>query len=201
MAADDTITEILRTAHESVSAAGIPEALQSLALEKAIDLAAMQHGLVSAPTTAAAGPTSPPSSGTPPPAGATTEKSVARIAAQLDMSVETVDEVYHLDADALSLSIATGKLPSANKAAVKEIALLIAGGRQAGGWDTEWTAASEIRPVADAYGKFDGNFASSLTEMEDELSFNGSGSGRKVKLKRKGKEDLVALVKRLAGEE
>lgn len=194
MAADETITEILRTAHESVNAAGIPEVLQSSALERAIDLVAMQHGLASVPTTPAAGPPSKQSSGTPPPAGATSEKSIARIAAQLDLSVETVEEVYHLDGD-------TGKLPSMNKAAVKEIALLIAGGRQAGGWDREWTTASEIRPVADTYGKFDGNFATALTEMEDELSFSGSGSGRKVKLKRKGKDDLVALVKRLAGEE
>lgn len=200
MAADDTITEVLRTAHDSVSAAGIPEALQSLALEKAIDMAARQHGFAPSSSEGGLTPGGPPTE-TPPPAGASTERSIARIAAGLGLSVETVDEVYHLDGETLSLSVATGKLPTTRQAAVKEIALLIAGGRQAGGWDPEWTPAEEIRPVADAYGKLDRNFATALTDMEDEFSFSGSGSARKVKLKRKGKENLVALVRRLAGEE
>lgn len=200
MAADGTITEILRTAHESVVAAEIPEKLQAVGLEKAVELLAVRQGLTpaAAPATAreaTAGKTKPP---TP---GSGEDRSLEKLAGALGVGVETVGEVFHIDGESLSLGIGTGQLPSASSPAVKEIALLIAGGRQLGGWDAEWTAASEIRPVAETYGKFDGNFAASLTDMEDEFSFNGSGSGRKVKLKRKGRENLTDLVKRLAGEE
>lgn len=198
MAADDTITGILRTAHESVVAAAISEPLQAVALEKAIDLLAAREGLAPGPPT----PTTPGARvPVPPVPGDTQDKSLDRIAAALGLGADTVGEVYHLDGDALSLSIGTAKLADANKGAAKEIALLIAGGRQLGGWDAEWTETSSIRPVAETYGKLDGNFATALTEMDDDFSFSGSGKSRKVKLKRKRRENLTALVKRLAGEE
>lgn len=197
MASDDTIKQILRTAHDSVVAAEIPEKLQAVALEKSIDLLAAQAGL--APV--AAGAPETPAKPKPLAPGTGEDRSLEKIAGALGVGVETVGEVFHIDGEALSLGIATGQLPKAMAAAVKEIALLVAGGRQLGGWDAEWTAAAEIRPVADTYGKMDGNFAASLGSMQDEFSFSGDGASRKVKLKRKGRENLAVLVKRLAGEE
>jgi hypothetical protein len=200
MPADDTITKLLRTAYESVVAADVPEALQGRALEKSIELLAAREGLSHAGQPAPGQGLKAASGNHAPSPTEAQEKSLAKIAAVIGVDAETVDEVFHLEGDVLSLSVGTSKLAAANMVAVKEIALLIAGGRQIGGWDAEWTETALIRPVAEAYGKLDGNFARGLKEMDDQFSFSGSGAGRKLKLKRKGREDFAALVKRLAGE-
>jgi hypothetical protein len=200
MAPDDTIAEILRTAHESVTAAAVPEALQNVAFEKAVDLAAARAGLAPvAPPLSTPTPTLPHDR---PPTGDTPPKTLGRIAEKLGLSPATVGEVFHLDGETLSLGVGTGQLEASKAKGAEQIALLIAAGRQAGEWDAEWTATTEIHPIADLYGKFDsGNFASTIKKMDEVFSFSGNGTGRKVKVRRKGFEQAAALVKKLAGEE
>lgn len=70
---------------------------------------------------------------------------------------DAVSEVFHIENGELELSIGTAKLPAAKTAGAKRIALLVAAGRQAGGWDPEWTDVGEIRTIAERYGKYDGN--------------------------------------------
>jgi hypothetical protein len=190
----EKVTDILRAAHEAVTAAGLPEELQRAGFEKAIDLLAGGGSSASpeAPD-GAAGPVDPPEGGD--------IRTLARIASKLGLSVETVGEVFHIEGEALALGLATSMFPAAKATAAQEITLLVAAGRQAGGWDAEWTATSEVRPIVDAYGKLDsGNYAGSITSMADDFSFSGSGVSRRLKVKRKGFENATALVKRLAGE-
>ena len=185
------VTEILKAAHGAVVAAGLPQEFQGLAFEKAIELLAG--------TTAV----SPSGTGTGliDPIGGGDDKTLAKIAGKLGVSVDAVGEVFHVDGEALALGLATSKLSTVKATAVKEIALLVAAGRQGGGWDAEWTETGAIRPIVEAYGKLDGNFAATITGMADDFSFSGNAAGRKVKLKRKGFENATALVKRLAGED
>jgi hypothetical protein len=201
--AKPTVAEVLRAAHEAVKHANIPQALQPVAFEKAVDLLVARADILPA-----AGLPQRPGAATPSgveptreTGGTAEDKTLAKIAATLGLSPETVGDVYHVNGDMLALGVETSKLSPHNRVASKEIALLIAAGRQAGGWDPEWTAASVIRPVAEVYGKHDGNFSTALKEMDDEFIFSGSGAGRKVRLKRKGSENAVTLIKRLAGEE
>ena len=202
MAADDQITEILRTAHESVKAAGVPSTLEETAFENAVALLAARSGLgIAASTAPEPAPQFKPALASGQAAGPTAEKTLARLAEKLKVKTETIDEVFHIENDDISLSFGTGKLESAKSKAAKQIALLVAASRQAGGWDAEWTTSAAIREVCEQYGKFDsGNFASTLKEMDDVFSFSGSGSSRKVKVKRKGYEDAAALVNEIAGE-
>lgn len=200
MAADDTITSILRKAHESVDAAGLPESLKVAAFEKAVDLLAGTAVPAATPSQASEAPEVAGAPKPPPSDGGT--KSLERVAAKLRLPLETVSEVFHIDGEKIALSIASSKLPSAKLTASKEIALLIAAARLAGGWDAEWTAAEEVRSVADDFGKFDQkNLAKALTDQGDYFGFQGKGEARKIKVNRKGLEEAAVLVRKLAGED
>jgi hypothetical protein len=204
MAGDKTITGILRTAQEAVDDAQLAEAFRVTGFEKAVDLLAVQAGLV--PAVSASLPLPPngsgsSSAGSTPPNDADA-KTLARVAAKLKVSTDAVGEVFHIEDDRPILIIGTGKLESGKGPATKQIALLISAARQAGGWDSDWTSVTEVRPVAQNYGKFDsGNFASTIKEMDDVFNFTGDGQSRKIKVNRKGLEEAAALVKKLAGEE
>jgi hypothetical protein len=192
-----TAEEILRAAHEAVKGAKLPGSLEVPAFEKAVDLLAAQVGLAVAP----AAP--PPDTGAPP--GSEDqggEKSLAQVASTLKLKPDLVGEVFHIDKGELKLTPAASKFESAKSAATKEIALLVAAGRQAGGWDEDWTTTANIRQVCDDYGKYDtANFSTTILDMGDVFSFSGTGQSRKVKVNRKGKEQAAKLVKKLAGEE
>jgi hypothetical protein len=199
VAADDTLAEILRKAYGSVRAAELPESLAVVAFEKAVELLA-GTGAPATPAPTAEESNSPDAAASPPASGG--PKSLERVAAKLKLSLETVNEVFHLDGETIGLSIASSKLPKAKLAATKELALLLTAARQAGGWDEEWTTSDELRSVAEEFGKFDPpNFAKALTEQGEYFGFQGKGVSRKIKVNRKGLEEAAILVKKLAGED
>ncbi len=203
MPPDNTVTAILRTAYESVTAAGVPEELRAMAFEKAIELLAVQGGLSSAAPPA---PPAPPPTDTGSGSGASggaaaADKPLDKIAKKLQVTKTAVEKVFHIDGESLELSIGTSKLPARKLPGTKMIALLLAAGRQAGGWDAEWTAVSDIRAVCEAFGQLDGsNFAGTIREMDNVFNFSGARRSRKVKVNRKGFEDAGALVRELGGE-
>ncbi len=202
MPADNTVTEILRTAHESVTAAGVPDDLRAMAFEKALELLGVQGALSSA------APPTPPPTGTVSGSGASggaaaADKTFDKIAEKLKVTKTAVEKVFHIEGESLELSIGTSKLPKPKVPGTKMIALLLAAGRQAGGWDAEWTAVSDIRAVCEAFGRLDGsNFAGTIREMDNVFNFSGARRSRKVKVKvnREGFEDAGALVRELGGE-
>jgi RNase H-fold protein (predicted Holliday junction resolvase) len=93
MAADDTITEILRTAHESVAAAGVPAELRQVAFDKALELAAA--GVVRSSPTQTISSASQQQKAAPPASADT--KTIAKIAKELKVDEVTVGEVFHMD--------------------------------------------------------------------------------------------------------
>ena len=99
----------------------------------------------------------------------------------------------------MQLGITTAALAAGNTPACEQLALLIAAGRQTGGWE-EWTPTSEIRAVCDHYGRADSNFGRTLSRMGTEFSLSTGKRNRRVRLKRPGQEKAAALVKALAGE-
>jgi hypothetical protein len=191
------VEKLLAAARAAVDAAKIPDDLRSIAFTKALDLMAGAGLAIAAPATPA--PATPAAATLPPTGGP--EKSLAKVAEKLVLPLEAVSEVFHIDGERLLLSVGTSKLESSSQAGAKQVTLLIAAGRQAGGWDDEWTATPAIRPVVESYGKFDGNYAKAIKAMDDDFSFSGSGAGRKLKVKRKGFENAAALIKKLAGED
>lgn len=187
--------EILIQAASDIENSGIPTDLRPAAFTKLVDLRlatsvpSSNHGIARV---------DPPE--TPTAAGSSTV--LADIASRVQVSYDSVAEIYHESEGDLGLSVASSKLAPGKAGGTKEIALLVAAGRQASGIDTEWTSASEIRKQSKDYNRFDqGNFAGAITEMADVFSFRGRGPSREVRVSRPGWEAATQLMKRLAGEE
>jgi hypothetical protein len=125
---------------------------------------------------------------------------IARIASTLGLPIEVVDDVFHVDGDRLGLGVASSRIARAKTAGTKQLALLVAVGRQVGGFDEEWTSSAEIRRVCVEYGRFDSNnFATTLTEMDEWFQFRGQRQQREVRVKRPGLEEGSRLIRGLAG--
>ncbi len=194
MAIDQSkVSEILVAAREAVDAAGLPEELRAVAFEKAVVLLA--GGPVPPSGSAAlSGETGAPHSGE--------AKTVETVAAKLGLPAETVGEVFHVENGELTIVLARSMFEETRAGATKQLALLIAAGRQAGGWDDQWTATPVIRSVVDEFGRLDPpNFASAIREMEDVFSFTGNRQNLRVKVRTHGFDEAAALVRALTGGE
>lgn len=194
MAMGSTPEEIKITMMELIKAldeAGVPDDLRVAAFEKGFDALMGKAATTDAATPAqergGRGPDDVPTDG----------PSLAAVGARLGLDQELVDEIYYIDGENLGLAIASSKLHPAKAAATQQIAILVAAGRQAGGWD-EWTPASRIRDIARDYGRFDqANFASTIKRMGDVFSFRGKAREVEVRLTRPGYEQAANLIRAL----
>jgi hypothetical protein len=193
--------EILAAALAAVEDAKIPEHLQPIAFERAIDL--LTGGSRPLKETMAANGSASPEGrlGTPEPAadrGDSTD-AIQRIANKLNVDRELVDEVFHEEDGAIKIMVAARKFPTSRQAAMQQIALLVCAGRQGAGQEV-WTATDEIRAVVDDMGRLDSpNFSRAISEMEDQFGFSGSTRKRKLRLKRQGWDAAGDLIRSLAG--
>lgn len=128
----------------------------------------------------------------------TDDDQLAAIAHRLSLPIEDVRDVYNISGDGeIEIIVASGKLPPGDAPATKELALLVAAGRQSVG--EEWTPFGEIRVVCDIYGRLDSsNFATTIREMEDVFNMRSpTPRKREVRINRPGWERAAALVSRL----
>lgn len=185
--------DILKESWSAVREAELPDALQAVAFERAIDFFLRGGSAVEAPADAK-GPTG--GRGGTPDTGS--DQPLQRIAQKLNVGLDRVKEVYAFDDSGLMPVVPVGKLDAGKSPAAKQIALLVAGGRQVGGIE-EWTSSASIREVCEHYGKYDqANFASALKTMQDVFSSRGVGQKRQVRLNKVGEERLRTLVDGLA---
>lgn len=135
--------------------------------------------------------------------GANAADPIAAIATKFKLDGELVREVFSADADnELALIVSVSKLEKSKSAAAKQIALLVASARQAGGVDAEWTSIEVVRSIATDFGKYDApNFASSIGSCQTVFGFKGKGQQRFLRVNRQGFEDAAQLTRRLAGGE
>lgn len=173
-----------------IEEARVPDDLRVTAFEKGFDALV---GTAVAPTMRAAHE----SNESPHPV-ADDGPSLRMIAVKLGLDPELVNEIYYLDNESsLGLAVAASRFAAAKSSATQQIALLVAAGRQAGGWD-EWTPASRIRDVAREYGRFDpANFATTVKRMGDVFSFRGRGRETEVRVTRPGFEHAASLAREL----
>jgi len=191
----DKSREVLVEALKDVEEAGVPDDLREVAFTKAFDLRAC--AVVPPP-----GPAAPAVSQQGRPAlGQSPDDPLAAIADRVKMQRETVAEVFSIVGGELELITPPGKLNARTATATKEIALLIAGGRQAAGIE-EWTAWDEFRKVCAEFKKLDsGNFAKTIREMDDVFNFRKESERKnQAKLARPGWDEFATIVRRLGGE-
>jgi hypothetical protein len=185
--------DVLVEALKDVEDANVPDDLREIAFSKVFDLRAGNPAVGSA----AASTTGSTINGSP----AIGDDPLATIAARYSIDAGTVAEVYAIHDGKLELIVPLSKLSKATATGTKEIALLIAGGRQAGGIE-EWTSWDEVRDACVEFKKYDsGNFAKTMHEMHDVFNQRRQ-SDRKylVKLAKPGWERLGDAIRRLGGE-
>jgi hypothetical protein len=188
-----TATELIKAAHKAVAESSIPKQFEETAFAKAFDFLARDAAPVERQQRSIEENDSDH-------ATQLDGSRMDKIAARLKLPKDVVNEVFYDDGEALGISLGPSRFDSAKARAAKQIAFLVAAGRQAGGWDTDWTQQTELRRVCDDFGKFDSkNFATTIGEMTREFGFSGSGAKRKVKVNRQGYEDAANLVRELVG--
>jgi hypothetical protein len=189
----DEIKRIMIEVIQAIDDASVPDDLRVAAFEKTFD--ALLTPVVSGVRPAA---DSFPGRQSPQPTGAA-GPSLGAIASKLGLDAELVEEIYYVDGDNLGLAVAASRFDSKKAGATQEIALLLAAGRQAGGWD-EWTPVSRVRDVCREYGRFDpANFATTVKRMGSVFSFRGKAREVEVRVTRPGYEQAANLARELGG--
>jgi hypothetical protein len=183
------VAELLRDALKAVEDAQIPEDLRVMAFSKAFD--SLSGGL----------PAPSATSGSPAVPTATMDSRIGSelglIAEKLAIDAEATEATFDLDEGQLRLTVPARKFNAQKSRATKEIALLVAAGRQAAKLD-ERTEVRVIREVVSEYGKLDSaNFAATVREMDEEFIISGSGQQRRVKVNRAGFERAAELIKEI----
>jgi hypothetical protein len=186
----DEVKEKMKEAVKAVQEANVPEDLRVIAFEKSFD------ALIGASESAA--PPAPQDESRPQRLAVPTDgPSLAAIASRFAIDRGSVEEAYYVDGETLGLAIAPSKFQRARAAATQQVALLLAAGRQAGGWD-DWTAVSNIRAACRDYGFLDeANFATTIKRMGDVFSFRGRGRQVEVRVTRPGYDRAADLVREL----
>lgn len=197
----DAVTRLLRAAAQSVEDAEVEQGLREVAFGKAFD------ALVNTIPSSAAGhassggrantraPGSPTSEA--PPDGTTL---LGKIAAKLKVSVSQVEGVYEERGGELHLAVPRGKLPDGKRPATREIALLVAAGRQAAELE-EQTSTQTIRDECVNSGVLSKNhFAEDVASLGDYVAYKAVGRGRELRVIRPGYDEAGKRVLRISGE-
>ena len=184
----DEVMKKIREAVKAVEEASVPDDLRVTAFEKSFE------ALIGA--TATSGSSGRQEEARPPSASS---PSLDAISARLGLDSGLIEEIYYVDGERLGLALAPSKFDSKKAAATQEIALLVAAGRQAGGWE-EWTPVTHIRSVCKDNGRFDAaNFATTIKRMGDVFSFRGKARQLEVRVTRPGYEQAANLARDLSG--
>lgn len=196
MEVKDTLTAALK----AVTDANIPEELREVAFAKAVDLLAGTVSPASSRSQATNGAPAPQTGRQEvEPPKVDSGSALDRIASKLDVGRDRVDEVFAESDGTIDIIVSARKLASSKQEGTRQIALLLAAGRQAAGVE-EWTGADVIRAKCEDFRKLDSpNFGKALGGMQDEFSLQGPAKKRKVKVSRQGWLAAGDLVKSLTG--
>lgn len=189
ISADDATADLLRRAQKVVDEAKVSDDLRAAAFAKAFDsLAAVDR----APVAAKANPESRP------PSQSSGGDIFDRISAKLQVDRDLVADIYYENDGDLGISVPSSRLARSTTAGARQLALLVAAGRQASGLDEQWTQSEQLREVCQYFGKFDtGNFGKTLASMDDVFQLKGKGVSREVRVKQPGFEQAADLVRSL----
>lgn len=189
------ISDHLKAALSDVKDAQIPEVLMPLAFEEALRLRGGKPGTQSE---GSSGSGSPGSNGEQTPV---VDGDLSDIAARFGVDLSAINEVFVQKDGEIHLAIGSKAIASGKATGAKEIALLVAGARQAIGSE-DWTSVNAIREECKHYGRYDAsNYGSTITEMENLFQFTGKGQSREVKMRQPAWEEAGDLVRRLVGGE
>lgn len=107
-----------------------------------------------------------------------------KVAAKLDLTVEQVSTIYHLDGENLKIIIDHKRMPKSASQSTQHVAALLAAGRQALGLDeNNATAYDLIRLACKDYGCFNAkNFTSYVKLLGSKFIYTGTGANQALQL-------------------
>jgi hypothetical protein len=124
---------------------------------------------------------------------------IGSIALAMAIEGELLDLVYDVRDREPHIVISAKRLSDNKSLATRQLAQLLAAGRQAAGVE-EWTSVNTIRGVVQDYGRLDSNnFASSIQQMDKVCLTRGKGVSREIKVTRPGIESTAELIRSLIG--
>src|SRR4029077_8087443 len=118
---------------------------------------------------------------------------------RLGLSADVAGRIWAVEEGELHVIAPPSRLSDNRRGAMREVALLTAVGRQAGGWDAS-TALTTLRSSCDSYGPrfFDpNNFNNAINDLGDELKKLGDGKELRVRVTPPGFDAGIALATRL----
>ena len=121
---------------------------------------------------------------------------VGRIAAALKIDREIAELVYDVKDGELGYVLSSRRLAGDKSNATRQLAQIVAAGRQAAGLE-EWTPASVVREIVSDYGKLDsGNFAQYINKLDKDNAclLREKGVNRQIKVTRSGMESVAEML-------
>lgn len=193
------VKDLLTAALEAVDDAEIPDDLRPIAFEKAVNLLAGSQSTIGE-SKDGADLSKGRTAGTGPHSG-TTGTLLDLVAQKLKVSRDVIGDIYREADGDIRLIIGTRRLETGKAAGARQVALLVAAGRQAAGLE-DFTPLERIKDEAERFKKFDSkNFATTMGKMSTAFTFDGSGKSRAVRLSQPGWEEAADLVNAFAGGE
>lgn len=184
----DQVAEVFKVAIEAVRKADIPDKLEEVAFGRAVDLLS---GRVSTATAISVGSAN---------SGGEHGERMTKIARRMGVDAGALAYVYEIEDDGVTLVVQRSKLAKDKANASREVALLYAAARQAGGFDEGYTPSGEIRQRVSDMGVLDpNNFGPKLAAMRDWFAIKGSGQKREFKVTQHGYEEAGKIVNRVVG--
>lgn len=183
-----SIENVLASTQQALSSSGIERELWPAAFSKVFDLLIQETSSHEEKPSGSSG-TSPNSS----------LSKLELISQRMKIPLEVTQDLFYLEGDLLGVTLPTQRLDRSKKSATKQIALIVAAGRQAAELE-EWTATAMLRETCEDYGKLDTpNFAATIASMDDVFQTRGKGQARAVRVRRPGFERAKELVVDLLG--
>jgi hypothetical protein len=121
---------------------------------------------------------------------------IAKIAAALKLDHELAERIYDVKDGELGYVISARRLAADKANATRQLAAIVAAGRQAAGLE-DWTPVSVVREVVHDFGKLDAaNFAGYIAKLDKDDAYlvRGKGANREIKVTRSGLDPVGELL-------
>lgn len=113
-------------------------------------------------------------------AGGLSER-LAAVAEAFRVDSTVVNQVFAEDGDELLFVLPSRRLTNTTRGAMRQIAILLACARQAGGWDDAWTTSATLRTACESAQVYSSRHFNTVVGGLDMFSVRGTGGNRQLR--------------------
>jgi hypothetical protein len=108
-------------------------------------------------------------------------KRLAAVAEAFRVDPTVVNQVFAEDGDELLFVLPSRRLTNTTRGAMRQIAILVACARQAGGWDDAWTSSATLRTACESAQVYSSKHFNTVVGGLDMFAVRGAGSNRQLR--------------------